>query len=526
MSQLTTPMLSIDDIEIEEGFNPRKKMDKDKLERMAASIQRHELVQPISVRKGRDGKYIVVDGHRRFAAAKLAGEKKVPVVLFKGKSRKAASLIANLHREDLNDIETAEAVVEVAEDLKLTTNKEVGEEVGFSASWVGQLRRLLKLPAGVQALIASGDVPSKAESALRPIAKVSPRIAECACELAKRKGIEPVDFVALLPDLLVAIPGEEFKDKPTMVPTSGARLSAIVADEKKVRDLGDRYLAARPWVHTNNPTIDLSGEEIDAVRALGCLVEVTIDLHERQTTMGFITDEEVAVDLLERHVERIEKNAAESRERKEKEEAERAAESKSRKAEAKAKKEENGGPTPYEERMAKQAAARSWNLDVGHELMAGKEPGSAKELSLKQVKALVLTHFNDNENIAACGLRLTKTQLQEVEHRQLKTTGKDKEAVTYASPEECHKWLEQRVEMARTVPEVLRIWWEAMAAVVLADEAELPQSKHVYRGRPSTFVFEQVMKAELKAVKPKDRGFVSRLPPGAFLGVHVNVACK
>lgn len=152
-----------------------------------------------------------------------------------------------------------------------------------------------------------------------------------------------------------------------------------------------------------------------------------------------------------------------------------------------------------------QSEARTDGLSRTCIARTGKLPGTAKELELKQVKALVLSHINDNENIAACGLRLTKSQLQEVEQRQLKTTGKDKEEVTYASPEECRKWLEQRVEMARTVPEVLRIWFEAMASVVHADEDELPQGKRVYRGLPNTFVFREVMKKELKAIRPRRR---------------------
>lgn len=505
MTQLKTPMLAIDKIEIEEGFNVRKKMDKAKLERMAGSIEKHELVQPIAVRKGKAGKYIVVDGHRRFAAATLAGEKEVPIIISGAKNPKLAALLANMHREDLNDIETAEAIKELAAEEKWKTNTEIADEVEFSASWVGQLLRLLKLPPRVQELIASGEVPTKAESLLKPIAKVSPRIAECVCELAKREKVEPGDFVRLFPELLTKVPFEKFEDRPAMIPGSGARLSMIVTDDQKLRDLGDRYLAARPWVHTNDPTIDLDTDELDAARAAGCLIEVKVDHGEFESVLSYVTDQEFGVDLVERHVERVEKKAAEAHREKEDLEAKRADEAKSRKAEAKAKKEEDDGPSPYEERMAKQAAARSWNRDVDRELLAGKFPGTAKELELKQAKALVLTHINDNENIAACGLRLTKSQLQEVEHRQLKTTGKDKEDVTYASPEECRKWLEQRVEMARTVPEVLRVWFEAMASVVHADENELPQSKRVYRGAPNTFIIEKMMKKELKAVRPRRR---------------------
>ena len=50
MTQLKTPMLAIDRIEIEDGFNARKPMDRAKLERMAGSIEKHELVRTLESR--------------------------------------------------------------------------------------------------------------------------------------------------------------------------------------------------------------------------------------------------------------------------------------------------------------------------------------------------------------------------------------------------------------------------------------------------------------------------------------------
>jgi ParB family transcriptional regulator, chromosome partitioning protein len=99
MTALANPMVEIDKIEIKEGFNARKEMDRGALERLAASIERHELVQPIAVRELTSGRFVVVAGHRRLAAAKLAGEKKIAVAIRTGKgSDRAASLIENLQR--------------------------------------------------------------------------------------------------------------------------------------------------------------------------------------------------------------------------------------------------------------------------------------------------------------------------------------------------------------------------------------------------------------------------------------------
>jgi hypothetical protein len=263
---------------------------------------------------------------------------------------------------------------------------------------------------------------------------------------------------------------------------------------------------ARPWVHTDDPTLDFNSDEVDAARAARCLIEVDVDFGERKGTVSFITDGAVAVDLAVRHVERIEKEVAEQRRQKEEQETKRAAEDTTRKAEAKAKKEEDDGPTPYEQRMARQAAARSWNLDLGHNIIAARgEVGSRKDLALNRAKALVLFYVSDNYNIASVGLRLVLSQLQEVEHKQLKTTGKSREGITYATPEEARKWLEQRVEMARTVNEVMEVWADAALAAILADEGELPQSKRVHKGLPSLGLAAQLLDEEVKAVRPQRR---------------------
>jgi len=122
MTQLETLMVPIDTVEI-------RRASKDW--RPVSGVRN---LSPIAIRKGKAGTYIVVDGHRRLSAAKLAGEKGVPITISRSKNPKLASLLANLHREDLNEMETAESVKELAAELKLTTNKAIGDEVGFSPS--------------------------------------------------------------------------------------------------------------------------------------------------------------------------------------------------------------------------------------------------------------------------------------------------------------------------------------------------------------------------------------------------------
>lgn len=72
MSDLKTPCVPISKIDVEEGFNARIHMDEKELEGLAASLGTAGVVQPLSVRPGKGGRFTLVAGHRRFAAAKQA----------------------------------------------------------------------------------------------------------------------------------------------------------------------------------------------------------------------------------------------------------------------------------------------------------------------------------------------------------------------------------------------------------------------------------------------------------------------
>ena len=59
---------------------PRKEFSEEALVALANSIKEHGILQPLVVVK-EGGKYKIVAGERRFRASKLAGLKKVPVII-------------------------------------------------------------------------------------------------------------------------------------------------------------------------------------------------------------------------------------------------------------------------------------------------------------------------------------------------------------------------------------------------------------------------------------------------------------
>jgi len=496
MSELVTPTLPIDLIDIEDGFNPRTDINRADLERLASSIRRNELIQPVAVRPGKDGRYILVAGGRRFAAARLAGLKEVPVTLRKKGNARAAALAENLHREGLNPIDTANGIKQLAEEMGLSTHKEIAAELHFSTAWVSQHLRLLKLPDGVQAFIARGEVPLEAERPLRRIAAVSSRTAECICELAVRESVKPSHFLDQLGRLLESVPTNRFTDPPTLISARRGLLSEIVADEKKRQELGDRYLAARPLLHTTDPNIAFSDAEIDAARAAGCLIEHEVDHGEWVGVVRFITDAALACDLVERQIEKAEKKAAAEREEREKA---------AKKAGSSASKTAGDGepaPSPYQQRKAKREKARRWNQDLGHKILARKK-GASEARNLNRVKALILGSVADHRDLPARGLRLVLTQLQEVEHKQLKTSSESREKVTYATSEQALEWFSNRIRASTTIDEALRIWTDAVLAAHLANEDELPLSMQVGDRDGLLEEPERLLAADLKAVGPK-----------------------
>ena len=98
-------------------------------------------------------------GERRLQAARLAGVPDVPAVVRAVAEVDALrlALIENLHREDLNPIEVAQAFHELIDTFGLT-HGELATLVGRDRSSVANLVRLLSLPEEVRALIAGGQL--------------------------------------------------------------------------------------------------------------------------------------------------------------------------------------------------------------------------------------------------------------------------------------------------------------------------------------------------------------------------------
>ncbi|MEA5470245.1 ParB/RepB/Spo0J family partition protein, partial [Spirulina sp. 06S082] len=91
---------------------PRRYFDPNKMAQLAASIEKHGILEPLLVRPS-NSSYELVAGERRYRAAIELGLETVPVVVrnLNDHEALAISLIENLQREDLNPVEETEGIL-------------------------------------------------------------------------------------------------------------------------------------------------------------------------------------------------------------------------------------------------------------------------------------------------------------------------------------------------------------------------------------------------------------------------------
>ena len=120
---------------------PRRIFDEALLEELAESIRLKGVIQPIIVTKLNNGKYMIIEGERRWRASGIAGKKTIPVVVRNtetAKERLELALITNAQREDLNPVELAVAYKKLMDEHNYK-HEDLGVIVGKSRSAVSTI---------------------------------------------------------------------------------------------------------------------------------------------------------------------------------------------------------------------------------------------------------------------------------------------------------------------------------------------------------------------------------------------------
>jgi ParB family chromosome partitioning protein len=150
--------VALDQIE-ENPYQTRYHFDNEALAELAESIRANGVVQPVVVRPGADGRYLLILGERRCRASKLAGKTTVPAIVRRVSDQHAAEMtvVENLQRQDLNCMEQAAAFAKLSRDFGLT-QEQIGQRVGVSRESVSNYMRLLKLPGAVMQYLQEGKL--------------------------------------------------------------------------------------------------------------------------------------------------------------------------------------------------------------------------------------------------------------------------------------------------------------------------------------------------------------------------------
>ncbi len=151
-------MLGVDEIE-KNPHQTRWNFNKEALEELSRSIKVQGVLQPVVVRPGADGRYILILGERRLRATMLAELTTIPAVVKRVSEQQAAemTLVENLQRQDLNCVEQAEAFARLSTEFKMT-QEEIAARAGVSRETVTNYMRLTILPESVIGALQTGKL--------------------------------------------------------------------------------------------------------------------------------------------------------------------------------------------------------------------------------------------------------------------------------------------------------------------------------------------------------------------------------
>ena len=218
-------------------FQPREQFDEERLGELANSLKSRGDIQPVVVREHDEG-YQIIAGERRWRAAKLAVMKTIPVL-----GRETAeedilleSLIENLHREDLTDMERENAIYHLWKSGRFKTKADLARTLGVTSTRVSsdieakEFREKVPIDQVIstEAIRASRGIPteerkrviekvSKGElgvretwtatkvlkrasepvkkAILKPQSRITPRMAEKVLELPEEKQAEAIRHI-------------------------------------------------------------------------------------------------------------------------------------------------------------------------------------------------------------------------------------------------------------------------------------------------------------------------------------------
>ncbi|MBE6538592.1 MAG: ParB/RepB/Spo0J family partition protein [Ruminococcaceae bacterium] len=229
---------------------PRAVFESNATIRLADSIRRYGILQPLTVRmicraeKEEAAEvsalptFEIIAGERRFRAAKMLGMTSVPCIIISADDKKSAelALIENLLREDLNIFETAKALRKLINDFKLT-QEEVAKRLSMSQSAVANKLRLLRYSEEEERLILENHLTERHARAILKLTGAGERISAIKVVIAAHMNVSATESYV---EKLIEVKETEHEEIADTPPSS--RKIPIIKDIRLFYNSLDRAL--------------------------------------------------------------------------------------------------------------------------------------------------------------------------------------------------------------------------------------------------------------------------------------------
>ena len=224
---------------------PRREFDEAGVKELAESIRSEGLLQPITVRKVKDG-YELIAGERRFRAFKLLGQKTITARVLEASDNASAvlALVENLQRTDLNPVEEALGVASLMRDFNLT-QEAVADRLGKPRASIANLVRLLSLDREIQGYLGKGQLSTGHAKVLLGLENQAHRVQ--LARLVIEKGLSVRATEAEVKKLAATKKGERKQAVQTVVADVQKRLASHFATPVSVVRKGTKGSISIPF---------------------------------------------------------------------------------------------------------------------------------------------------------------------------------------------------------------------------------------------------------------------------------------
>ncbi len=214
---------------------PRTSFDEEALAELADSIATLGLIQPITVKRNSDGKYMIISGERRWRASRMAAIERIPAYIREADDVEVheMALVENIQRQDLNAMEIAISLGRLIDECGIT-QENVAQRVGKKRSTVANYLRLLSMSPEIQAALKADEISMGHAKA---IASVSEELQPALLRKCIRKGlsVRAVEQLARKTSEQPAIKSGEEEEFPESYTRLVEQLSRLLTEDIKIK---------------------------------------------------------------------------------------------------------------------------------------------------------------------------------------------------------------------------------------------------------------------------------------------------